>query len=199
MKLTKILMNTIAFIGGLILAGSYFLPVEAWWSPMDAHLGYCSGGIFIEGMDVVAAEAAPYAAGLVIALMILLMRWRVVSMLLGLAAAIAWIVCDVLYIHHVWKLQLISGSELWVIQAMLAVPTLLMVTLLSIRRIRTTRGAMCVAALLAISAILQQGYSIASFLIDDRLLLNIGSVTGVAGATAILVALLGLLTLPIAK
>ena len=57
-------------------------------------------------------------------------------------------------------------------------------------KFRTKVRLLTLATLLAIVAIIRQAYSIAWYLLGDRLFLNIGSVTGVAAAAIIFVSLL---------
>ena len=76
MDKTKNLLNVIIVICSLLLAVSYFLPTEASWSPSDAWHGYYdSAAEFVSGWSDGLVEIFPYAAGLIILLVLALSRW----------------------------------------------------------------------------------------------------------------------------
>ena len=58
------------------------------------------------------------------------------------------------------------------------------------KKARRQTAILTLAILLAISSILRQACSIAWYLLEDGLLLNIGSVTGVTAATVVLLGLM---------
>lgn len=62
------LLNTLMIISCLVLATSYFLPVEREWAPVDAWLGYYSGEQFISGFNIGLVEVFPLGVGLIILL-----------------------------------------------------------------------------------------------------------------------------------
>ena len=70
---------------------------------------------------------------------------------------------------------------------------IVIVVIFLIFALRGTRQKVAVltfAMILAFSSILQQAYSIAWFFLEDGLLLNIGSVTGITAASVIFISLL---------
>ena len=76
------------------------------------------------------------------------------------------------------------------ILTILLVPFLVFIVVLALRTSLNQITVLTFAAILAVSSILYQSCSIAWYLIEDGLLLNIGSVIGVTSATTLFVALL---------
>jgi len=72
----------------------------------------------------------------------------------------------------------------------LLVPSVVIVVILSLRKSRKKTTVLTFAAILAVSSLLYQACSIAWYLLEDSLLLNIGAVIGVAAAAVLLVALM---------
>ncbi len=76
------------------------------------------------------------------------------------------------------------------ILAVLLIPSLVFIVVLTLRKSQNKIGVLTFASILAVSSVLYQLCTIAWHLIEDGVLLNIGSVTGVTSATTLFVALL---------
>lgn len=184
------LLNVVLWLGGLLLAASYFLPVEADWSPLRISWGYCIGGKFVQGPVVMITETAPYAAAAIILLMVSLARWNKVCVAIAVGTFAVWISSLAIYVIRLVALPLIEFPQLWKGLALVLLPIIATIVLLVAKRFNKPTAVLSLVSILAVSSILQQESTIAIFLLEDNLLLNIGSVTGVAGAVSMLIALL---------
>ena len=191
MDRVKSLLNLTIVICSLLLAASYVLPTEASWSPSDAWYGYYNAsGEFVSGWNVGLVEVFPYAAGIIILLVLALLRWPKVAASLIMAFSIVWFASAVYEELGVAHHSSHRFPYLWSILTLLIAVPALAFAILVLWKLRTKARVLTLAAALAAVAILQQAYSIAWYLPKDRLLLNIGSVTGVTAAAVIFVALL---------
>ncbi|MCD4700045.1 MAG: hypothetical protein K8R91_05695 [Phycisphaerae bacterium] len=186
----KPLLGVIFVISALLLAASYFLPVEASWSPWDACHGYYLGGEFVKGPNVVLSGAAPYAAGMVILLALVLMRRPKAGVLVIVGFASVWLLSITWTVIGLAGLPSLEFPRLWPALAILLIPPIVVMLLLSLMRFKKKTTVLTLATILAMASIFQQACSIAIFLLEDGLLLNVGSVTGMMVATALFVALL---------
>ncbi len=191
MDKVKNLLNVIIVLCSLLLAASYFLPTEASWSPSDAWYGYYNtAGDFVSGFNVGLVEIFPYAAGLIILLVLALLRWPTVGAFFIMGFSIVWLVSAAYEELGVADHLSHRFPNLWpILLVLIAVPASAL-ALLVLWKFRTQARVLTLAAILAAVAILHQAYSIAWYLLEDRVLLNIGSVTGVATAAVIFVGLL---------
>jgi len=187
----KNLLNVIIVVCSLLLAASYFLPTEASWSPSDAWYGYYdSAGEFVSGWNVGLAEIFPYAAGLIILFVLALSRWPTVGAGLIMGFSVVWFASTVYEVVGDSSFSSHRFPYFWpLLTVLIAVPALAL-GILVLFKFRTKVRLLTLATLLAIVAIIHQAYSIAWYLLEDRLFLNIGSVTGVAAAAIIFVSLL---------
>ena len=192
MKDIKRLLNIIIFISCLFLVTSYFLPVEASWSPQQAWRGYYDpGGEFVAGFNVGLIEVFPYAVGIMISLAMVLLRWPKICIVKLAIFSTIWIISLGYEVNHIlsnpssYKLP-----NLWLILTALLVPSVVIVVILSLRKSRKKTAVLTFAAILTVSSILYQACSIAWYLLEDSLLLNIGAVIGVSAASVLLVALM---------
>lgn len=185
----KRLLNTVIIISGLVLATSYFLPVEGEWAPVDAWLGYCSGGEFVSGFNIGLVEAFPFAVGVIVLLAMALCRWPKVSFFAMVVFAMAWVISVVLEVSRIVRSPYLEFQSLWLALAVVIILGIVIISLVCLRGSPHMTRHIRLGAILATWSILQQSYSIAYYLLEDRLLLNIGSVTGVAAAV-LLVSLL---------
>ena len=72
MKKAEYFLNATLIVSSLVLALTYFLPVEASWAPFDAWKGYLepSTGRFVQGLSISLFEVFPYAVGIIVLLYI---------------------------------------------------------------------------------------------------------------------------------
>jgi len=191
MKSISRLLNIIIIICCLVLAASYFLPTESTWSPFDAWHGYYdSAGEFVSGWNVGLVEVFPYAAGLIILLVLALSRWPIVGAILIMSFSVVWFASVLYEVVGATNFSSARFASFWPILIVLIAVPMLALGILVLFKFRTQARLLTLATLLAIVAIIQQAYSIAWYLLEDRLLLNIGSVTGVVAAAIISVSLL---------
>ena len=187
----KSLLNVIIVICSLLLAVSYFLPTEASWSPSDAWYGYYNAaGEFVSGLNVGLVEIFPYAAGIVILLVLALLRWPKVGALLIMGFSIVWFASAVYEEVGVADCLSYRIPNLWpILTLLIAIPGLAF-AILVLWKFRTQARVLTLATIMVAVAIVHQAYSITWYLLEDRLFLNIGSVTGVTTAAVIFVSLL---------
>jgi zinc transporter ZupT len=79
---------------------------------------------------------------------------------------------------------------LWLALAVSIIPALILVNILFLRKYQRMTTTLILGAVLAASSILQQSCLIAWYLLEDKLLLNVGSVTGMTAAAVLFVGLL---------
>lgn len=191
MKNINRLLNLIIIISCLLLIISYFLPVESSWSPRDAWYGYYNAvGQIIKGFNVGLIEVFPYAVGLIILIALALIKIPIAGILIIIAFSIAWIISVVLEVVSIIGTEFYKFTKLWLAMAASIIPVVLISIIMVLWKTRGKKVILTLAVILAASSILQQVCSILWFLLEDNLLLNIGSVTGMSAAAVLLVALL---------
>jgi len=186
------LLNTVMIISCLVLVTSYFLPVEREWAPVDAWLGYYSGEQFISGFNIGLVEVFPFGVGLIILLAFALSRWPKVGFFAMVLFAMVWAISVVLEVIRIVRNPNYEFRVLWLVLAVVIIPAIIIISLLCLRRSLHMTSVLRLGAILATCSILQQSYSITYYLLEDRLLLNIGSVTGVTASATLLVSLLSI-------
>lgn len=189
------LLNTVMIISCLVLATSYFLPVEREWAPVDAWLGYYigeHGEQFISGFNIGLVEVFPFGVGLIILLAFALSRCPKVGFFAMVLFAIVWIISVLLEVIRIVRNPNYEFRFLWLVLAVVIILAMIIISLLCLRRPLHMTSVLRLCAILATCSILQQSGSITYYLLEDRLLLNIGSVTGVAAAATLLVSLLSI-------
>ena len=189
-KINQIL-NVVIFTSASLLAASYFLPVEGTWAPWQGWRGYyLSSGELVSGFNVGLIEVFPYAAGVMILLIPALLRWPKICIIKLAIFSAVWII-SLVYggTSDVWDVSL-KFPKLWLILKILFIHIFVVFVIFALRGPRKKVAVLTFAAILAVSSILHQACSIAWYLLEDGLLLNIGSVTGVTSATTLFVALL---------
>jgi hypothetical protein len=183
-------MNVVFIVSCLLLAISYALPVEASWAPVEAWHGYFMGGEFFEGLNISLVEIFPYAAGVVALVAVLLVRRPKAAVLSVAGFGSLWVCSVVWYLLEVNGVRSLVFSKLWADILTLAVPSAIIVFVLALRDFKSGGTVLTLALLLCAFSLVQQLISIGCFLLLDKVKLNIGSVTGVAGATALFVGML---------
>ena len=184
------LTNVLIVVSCLILAASYFLPAEGTWAPVDAWDGYYVGDEFVTGFNVALIEALPFGVGAVV-LLALALSHRPKAGLAALAVfAVAWVITLGWQVSRIARMAHCQYRTLWVVLAVSIVPPIVVVILLFLRKYQKMITVLSLGVVLAASSVLQQSCSIAWYLLEDKLLLNIGCVTGMVAAAVLLVALL---------
>lgn len=192
MEKTVHVLRVIIIISAFLLAASYFLPVEESWSPSDAWYGYYeASGNIVAGFNVGLIEIFPFAVGIFILLTLALLRWPRICIVKLAIFSTAWVLSLALEVNYIfWNPTLYKLSKLWIILFALFVPFLVFIVVLTLRKSLNQIAILTFAAILALSSILYQLISIAWYIIEDGILLNTGSVTGVTSATTLFVALI---------
>ncbi len=191
MKDINRLLNVIIVISCLLLIISYFLPVESSWSPRDAWYGYYdAGGQIVKGFNVGLIEVFPYAVGVIILITLAISKIPIAGVLIIILFSIAWVTSSVLEVVSVTGTEYYKFTKLWLGLAASIIPVVLISIILVLWKVRGKKVITTLAIILVVSSILQQVVSILWFLLEDNLLLNIGSVTGMSAAAVLLVALL---------
>ena len=184
------LINVVIVISCTVLAGSYFLPVEASWSHFDAWQGYYIGEEFVTDFNMALVDTFPFAVGVVLLAALALSRRPTVSVAVLVMFAAAWGVSLALAVARIVQTPHSEFRMLWLLLAVLFAATVLIVGILFLRKYPRTAAGLILGAILAVSSVLQQSCLIAWYLLEDKLLLNVGSVTGMAGAAVLFVGLL---------
>ena len=191
MKNIDRLLNVIIIMSCLLLIISYFLPVESSWSPIDAWEGYYIGeGEFVEGINVGLIEVFPYAVGLIILISLSLFKKPIADISIIIIFSIVWATSLEIEVLRFVRNEYCRFPVLWLGLAASIIPVLLISIILVLWKVRGKKVILTLAVILAVSSILQQACSILWFLLEDNLLLNYGSVTGMSTAAVLLVALL---------
>jgi len=192
MEKTVHILIVIIFVSAFLLSATYFLPVEGSWSPSDAWHGYYeASGNYIAGFNVGLIEVFPFAVGIFILLTLALLRWPKICISKLTIFSTVWILSLALEVNYIfWNPSSYKLSKLWIILFALFVPFFVFILVLALRKSLNQIAVLTFAVILAFSSILYQLVSITWYLIEDGLLLNIGSVTGVTSATTLFVALL---------
>jgi len=188
-KVTQ-LTNVLIVVSCLILAASYFLPAETWWSPFDAWRGYYVGDEFVKDFNMALIETFPFGVGVIVLVALALSRRPLASVVALVVFAFAWGISLVWEVSRIARTSHYQYRMLWLGLAASIVPTIILIILLFLRKYQKMITVLSIGAVLAVSSILQQSCLIAWYLLEDKLLLNIGAVTGMVGAAVLLVALL---------
>lgn len=189
MERVKLLMNIIIIVSSILLAASYFFPVGASWSPSDAWKGYWIGGEFVRGVQVTLVDIPPYATGLVVLAAFMLSRLPKLAFTLITAFAGFWV------FSLIWYLMLLAGLPdlkyltLWLSLAIVTVPFLVAMMVLASRKYGRN-AVLMLLVILAGASLIQQACAVVFCLLEEKLLLNFGSVTGTVAATALIIGLI---------
>lgn len=185
----KLLMNIIIIVSSILLAASYFFPVEASWSPLDAWQGYWVGGELVTGVKVALVDIPSYATGLVVLAALILSRLPKLTFALITAFAAFWVFSLIWYLMLLADLPDVKYLTLWLSLAIVTVPFFVVVMVLASRKYGRNTSFMLLA-IVAGASLIQQACGIVFCLLEDKLLLNFGSVTGTVAATALLIGLI---------
>jgi len=190
-RINKIL-KAVIFTSGSLLAITYFLPVEASWAPLHAWHGYYNTfGEFIEGFNVGLIEVFPYAVGIMTLLATILLRWPKVCLVKFSIFSILWIISLTYEINRImWNQSSYNFPKVWLILLFLFIPLVVLALIFTLRKSQKKTAVLKFAMILVLSSILFQTGSIVWYLLEDGLLLNIGSVTGMVSATTLFIAFL---------
>jgi len=183
----KKLLSGVSVVSCLVLAMSYFLPAAGVWAPVDAWRGYYSGGEFITGFNLGLVEVFPFGAGAIVLLTLALYKRPKVGFITMVIYAALWVVSLVCELVRIAAGGAYSFGNLWLITGVVIIPGVVVVTIMCLRKSQATIAVLTMTAALACSSILQQSCSIAWYLIEDKLLLNIGSVMGLSAAATLFV------------
>jgi len=148
------------------------------------------GGEFVKGPEVIMVEVFPYATGLIILLSLLLVKWSKlcnVSIILFMAL---WMTFLLWYLTEIVSISGMNFPRLWLILAVAIIVPIIIIILRILIRPNQQTTVLALTAILAGGSLLYQAGSVAFCFLEDRLLLNIGSVTGIMAATVLFVCLL---------
>jgi hypothetical protein len=187
---TEKLLNTIICIAAFVLIISYFLPVEASWSPVDAWKGYYDAGGENTGLSIGLIEAFPFAVGLIALMVILLLRYPKITVAVCVVFSVVWAVIVILEVNRIRTSGGYRFGNFWFIFASAVIFCLFVFLLMVLFRAKIKTVALTLCLLLAVASLIQQICSVAWSVLEDNLLLNIGSVTGISGATSLIICLL---------
>ena len=191
MQSVRRLLNITIMICCLLLGVSYFLPTEASWSPSDAWYGYFeASGEFVTGLNIGLVAVFPYTLGLIVLLVLAMLRWCKAGTVVLAAFSASWIVSLVYEVIRIVGTVSYKFPNLWLILAIVIIPSFVIIMILTLWKAPKATTVLAFAAILAIGAVLQQACSIAWYLLEDELLMNIGSVTGVTAAAVLFISLL---------
>ena len=190
MKSSKSFIDLTLFIFSIILVSSYFLPVEASWAPVDSWQGYWAGGMLMKGLDIIILETAPYAVGLIILIVLATFRWTKIVLLIETAFSLLWIMAGTIYIYRILYQPNMNFPLLWSSLIAGIGISLLFFLFYFVMKIKQEKFIWIFLASLAIVSLLQQSCSIAFYLLEDKLLLNIGSVIGITAANCLVIILM---------
>ncbi|MFX0067345.1 MAG: hypothetical protein ACFFC7_34930 [Candidatus Hermodarchaeota archaeon] len=182
--------NVIIVVSCLLLTTSYFLPVEDNWSPVDAWSGYYVGDEFVKEFNMALVETFPFGVGIIILISLILSEKPTASVATIAIFAIMWIISLVWEVLRIVQNPHYRFRILWLILAVLIIPTVVVIFLLFLRKYQKTTTIFTLGAVLAASSILQQSCLIAWYLLEDKLFLNVGCVTGMVASAALLIGLL---------
>jgi len=189
MRATKLFTNITILMCSGILVASYFIPVEASWAPVDAWQGYMAGGKFLEGSDVASFEMAPYAVGLLVLIVLALFRWTKVALILLTTFMGLWIFVGAWYVYRLFTLPEIRFPLVWpILMLSIVIPSVIFRIVIA-RKSNQKKFVWFYLMILAMASFLQQSCSIAFALLEDKMLLNIGFVSGIAAAAVLIVSL----------
>ena len=192
----KLIFYTITFICIVVLAISYFLPVEDSWSPVDAWKGYYDASGHVDDLNSAVFEVFPFAAGLIILFALLLLRFPKIPIIMIIIYGLIWAVSVTV---ESFRIKTSSGyrfENFWYIFAIATICCLFVILLLTILKFKNRLAVLSLCLLLAAASLIQQSCSIAWYILEDGQLLNIGSVTGPATATGLIISLLYIILLP---
>lgn len=184
------LINVVIVVSCVVLAGSYFLPTEVTWSPFDAWQGYYIGEEFVADFNMALADTFPFAVGVVVLIAWALSRRPTASVAVLVIFTVSWTASLTVAVARIVRIPNSDFRMLWLALAVLLIPTVLIVGILFLRKYPRTTASVILGALLAVSSALYQSCLIAWYLLEDKLLLNVGSVTGMTGAVVLFVGLL---------
>ncbi|MBL7152517.1 MAG: hypothetical protein ISS79_02280 [Phycisphaerae bacterium] len=184
------LINVVIVVSCVVLAGSYFLPAEVSWSPFDAWRGYYVGNEFVKDFNMALVETFPFGVGVVVLAALALSRRPTASVAVFVVFAVTWAVSLAWEVARIVRNPHYQFRMLWLMLAVSIVPVVIVVSILFLRKYQRMTTALILGAVLAVSSVLQQSCLIAWYLLEDKLLLNVGSVTGMAGAAVLFVGLL---------
>jgi len=120
-----------------------------------------------------------------------LLRWPRICIIKLAIFSTLWVLSLALEVNYIFRNpSLYRLSKLWITLAALLVPFLVFILVLVLRKSLNQIAVLTFATILALLSILYQLVSITWYLIEDGLLLNIGSVIGVTSATTLFIALL---------
>jgi hypothetical protein len=182
--------NVIIIAGCLLLTMSYFLPVENDWSPVDAWSGYYVGDEFVKEFNMALVETFPFGVGIIILISLILSEKPTASVVIIAIFAIMWIISLVWEVLRIVQNPYYRFRILWLALAVSIVPTIVVIFLLFLKKYQKTTIILTLGAILAASSVLQQSCLIAWYLLEDKLFLNIGCVTGMAASVVLLMGLL---------
>ena len=192
MKKAEYFLNATLIVSSLVLTLTYFLPVESSWAPFDAWKGYWepSTGRIVQGLSTSLLEVFPYGVGVIVLLGLALRQWPTVCISKIIAFSIGWASIAIYCVFQIAKDELYNFPKLWAIMgAMIIIPMILALFYVGWKFPKTKVSQIFLILLVACS-LLQQMCEIAWYLLEDGLLLNIGSVTGITSATILLIGLI---------
>jgi glucose-6-phosphate-specific signal transduction histidine kinase len=184
------LINVIVVVSCVVLGGSYFLPTEMSWSPLDAWQGYYVGDELVKDFNMALVETFPFGVGVVVLVGLALSRRPTASAALFVVFAAGWAISLALEVARIVRNPHYEFPMLWLMLAVSIIPAAIVVIILILRKYQGMSTTLILGAVLAASSILQQSCLIAWYLLEDKLLLNVGSVTGMAGGAVLFVGLL---------
>lgn len=192
MKKAKYFLNATLIVSSLVLTLTYFLPVEASWAPFDAWKGYLepSTGRFVQDIPTSLLEVFPYAVGVIVLLGFALRQWPTICISKIKVFLIGWASIAIYCVFQIAKDELYNYPKLWAIMgAMIIIPMILALFYVGLK-LPKAKVSQIFLILLAACSLLQQMCEIAWYLLEDGLLLNIGSVTGITSATILFIGLI---------
>ncbi len=190
-KRAMLFINFCIILSCLMLILTYFLPVEAQWKPFDAWKGYWEPGTgrVIQSTLISLFAIFPYGVGLIVLLGLVFRQFPKACMLKSLLYFIGWVSVGVYRIHEIAKDELYNHPKLWGFLGTIIILSLTSVFFCVGRKFSKMKACQIYLILLALGSLLQQMCEIAWYLLEDGLLLNIGSVTGITSATTLLICL----------
>ena len=190
-KKIMLFTNSCIIVSCLLLILTYFLPVEALWKPFDAWKGYLepSTGRFVQSISTSLFEVFPYGVGLIVLLGLVFYKLPTISILKVIVYSISWASIGIYSVLEIAKDELYNFPKLWAILGFtIIIPMLLSLVYIGWKFPRR-KACQTYMILLVVCSLLQQICEIAWYLLEDGLLLNIGSVTGITSVTTLLICL----------
>jgi len=184
------LANVIIVVSCVLLAASYFLPAETQWAPFDAWRGYYVGDEFVKDFNMALIETFPFGVGPVVLVALALSRQPKAGVVTLTGFATSWVISLVCAVSRVVQISHYQHRILWLALALSIGPAMTVIFLLLLRKYHKMITVLSLGVVLAASSVLQQSCSIGWYLLEDKLLLNIGSVTGMVAAAVLFVGLL---------